>query len=221
MKTGFSIYFSLFSLFFTVSIAGAQDMAQTNTADPEVSQIALSNEYAGLIKKPEFPELSGNVDGLEKYLAPLRNAILSSGNDMWFDPSAIIDAGKNVHLYFKLELFKEYSKKPELMYYEMALNIVPSLGSWIYGNNTLALTTDIGLVAGCGLLAMGLTVPSQEVTWGSVFIIGAVYFANIVIFPGVNMQNYNLNLIKALGLPEKLITGKGFSYSLTILQFAF
>jgi hypothetical protein len=173
------------------------------------------------IDKPDFPDIPKTPDALQFYLDPLDTAIAAAGRSMDFDPYFIVQAAQGIHPYFKLQFYFQYRKTPGETLAETALNIIPSLGSWIYGNNGYALLTDLGIVLGTGLLAVGLTTPSDDVSWGSVAILGAIYFANLILFPSLNADGFNQNLLKALELPVSIADVSRDFTALPLISIAF
>ena len=103
----------------------------------------------------------------------------------------------------RAKFFLMYQISYDKVQFETLLNLIPSLGSWIVGNYTLAIVSDIDFLIFGGMAIAGLLLKNDFLSSGGVGgLIG--WYAGSLALPALGASKFNERLKDALNINQKI-----------------
>lgn len=132
----------------------------------------------------------------------LNNLLLTNRNNSFFPLEETGRLSEELNDYYRIDLYRRFHMSKQLVWKEAAMNVVPSLGSWMVGNRNMALYTDIGIGLGGSLWLIGNITASDQLQSDGLTILIAAYVVNFAL-PFINERLYNTKLRDILEIDQE------------------
>lgn len=153
--------------------------------------------------KPDLSRSETEYPPSVRYYVKLNNLLVTNQYNSFFPMEESRKLSHELSEYYRVDLYRRFYMTKKTVIKETALNVIPSLGSWITGNRHLAIYTDIGIGLGGSLCLIGNLTDSAQLQSDGLSVLIATYILNFAL-PFLNEKLYNAKLKQVLNIDQEL-----------------